>query len=192
MSLVAILRPLSRALANSGCEPMLMISPAVSTRGPVSFAPFFSSTTELDVHRRLDAGPGRLAVGLEGMAVTHEEQPAWVVDRQVDGRSLADLVVIEVAAVGPRRPRGRREVARRRHADAAEHRPRGELERMGLTLRRPEPDSVRLAVDVPGHDRLAPLDDKVRVDIVRIDVLDHLWRQRERGRAGRRTSPSRG
>ena len=45
MSLVAILRPLSRALANSGCEPMLMISSAVSTRGPVSFAPFFSSTT---------------------------------------------------------------------------------------------------------------------------------------------------
>ncbi len=50
---------------------------------------------------------------------------------------------------------------------------------MNLAFRRSQPYRVRLAVDVPGNERRASLDDEVRVNVVRVDVLDHLGRQRE-------------
>ena len=124
---------------------------------PGQLRSFLQLDDEFHIHRRLDAGPRRLAVGLKGMAVADEEQTAGVIDRQIDRRTLADLVVIEVPAVGSRRSGRRREIARGRDADTAEHRPGGELQRMNLALGRSEPDGIRLSVDIPGHEcRCAP------------------------------------
>ena len=50
---------------------------------------------------------------------------------------------------------------------------------MNLTPGRPQPHGVRLAVDVPGDEGRASLDDEVGVNVIGVNVLDRLGRQRE-------------
>ena len=56
-----------------------------------------------------------------GVSVADEEERAFLVDRQVDGDSFADAVVIHVAAPGPEPAGAERLVGGRRDAHAAEH-----------------------------------------------------------------------
>ena len=60
---------------------------------------------------------------------------------------------------------------------------------MHLALRLAEPDRVRLEVDVPGDEGRAPLEDQVGLNVVRVDVLDHLGRQREEAEPVGRPAP---
>src|ERR671930_439159 len=70
--------------------------------------------------RDLDAGEADLAVAHRRVHVADGEHPALLPHREVDARALAVQVVVEVAAVPPRKTVGER-VAVGRHADDADH-----------------------------------------------------------------------
>ena len=60
---------------------------------------------------------------------------------------------------------------------------------MNLALRRPEPYGIRFTVEVPRDDGRTSLDDKVGMNVIRVDVLDRLGRQREKAKPVARPSP---
>src|SRR5262249_9775568 len=64
----------------------------------------------------------QLSVALSGMAVSDIEQCSGLVDRKVDRHSLANLVVIHVAAVAAKVACQYRLAPRRSNADASKHR----------------------------------------------------------------------
>ena len=83
---------------------------------------------ELDIHRGLEAGADDFAFALQRVAVADEQQRAGFVDRQHHLHALVEARVVHVAAERARCAGCDRFLARRRHADAAEHRPQAQLE----------------------------------------------------------------
>jgi hypothetical protein len=104
---------------------------------------------ELDVHRRFERVTRQFAVALCGVAVANEQERTGMVYGQVDGRALANLVVVHVPAEPARIGRADRPLPLGRHGNAPEHRlqrNREILERLGWFL---EQRHVAARVDAP-------------------------------------------
>ncbi len=108
---------------------------------------------------------------------------------QDDGDALADLVVIEVAAIISRRRGGRCEISRRGHTDTSQHGPHGELQLHLAAGGLAQVNGAAREVDVPGHDVVAALPYHVRLVVVRVDSLDIVRGQGEEAQTVSRISP---
>ncbi len=113
-----------------------------------------------DVERGFDAGADGFAVALEGVAVAKEEQAAGVENGQQDGGSLANPVVVNVAAPVAGGAGAGGEVASGGDADAAEHGACGKRERRGGIF---GPGGVVFEIDDPGDEVAVALDHGVGV-----------------------------
>ena len=170
-----------------------MISSAVSTRGPVSFAALLELDDELHVHRGLDArsrsarrrpggrGRRRRTAGRPG------DRPAGT--RSPPRRSCCNRGCRRRRPTAPRSARNRPPAPRRCSRASAwrgtpGHGPGSSASRSRTVF--------ALQVDVPGDERRAPLDDEVGVVRRSGRCARPSRASARRGRAGRRTSPSRG
>ena len=125
---------------------------------------------ELDVERRLEPRPRDLAFALPRVAVAEEQERARLVHRQHHADARAHRRVVHVAAERARHGRRDRFLARRRRADAAEHRPQRQLEAARLHVALIEPSDAARLVDRPRHAARLAIDargDGGRIDGVR-------------------------
>src|SRR5262245_18384289 len=76
---------------------------------------------ELDVHRRFERVTSQFPVALSSVAIAEEKERARHIDRQVNGSSFADLVVVEITTITAEKTCGTSHVPWRGHSNAPEY-----------------------------------------------------------------------
>ena len=112
--------------------PATMMCVASSIRGQAIFFPLTRSNCSVTTAGRLEARAAHLAVALRGVDVAEVEERPVVEDRQVDGRALADVGRVHVAAEGTGPEAAERLLAGRRDRDPSEHRLERDLDALRL------------------------------------------------------------
>src|SRR5262245_4337796 len=102
-----------------------------------------------------------------------------MIDRQYHGGTFADLVVVQVAAVGSRRPRSWSKIAAGSDPHASEHGPDRKLQLDSITDWLAQPRHLALQVEIPWHGISAPFVNQVLFVPVGVNVLHILGSQGE-------------
>src|SRR5262249_5364454 len=111
--------------------------------------------------------------------VADEKQRARMIDRQHHDRTLAGLVVVEVAAIVSRRPGSRSEVAGRRDTHASQHRFSRKLQLDYIARRLFQPHGLAFEVKLPRNQIGSPGTDQIIFVTVRVETFDRFGRQRK-------------
>ena len=136
---------LRRAIpASSRClssKPSVIQPPSIRATGHSSTGSSGHVQRQLRARRRLDRGPGHLAVALHRMPVPGGEERAVDRDREIERRPGHELLAVHVPAPAPRRPGRVHARLGRRHAHHAEKRRELDLEAFATGRRRPRAPS---------------------------------------------------